>query len=118
MDQRLSASYIFDQMVPKILTEQPDIALRVNAVLGVELVGEGGGYWTLDLTGQPVVERGKTKEPKCTLSADTDVFEELLANGSVRAALEAFKKKRIRANGHLPTILKLERLLMSLVKQQ
>lgn len=117
MQDRLTADYIFNYMVPKILEEQPDIARRINAVLGVELFGEKGGYWTLDLTGKPSVERGKTKEPKCTLSANVDDFEELLSNGSVRTALDAFKKKRIQAKGHLPTILKLERLLMAIVRK-
>ncbi len=117
MQERLTANHIFDHMVPKILAEQPDIARRINAVLGIELTGENGGYWTLDLTGTPGIERGKTKEPKCTLCAHTDDFYELLTNGSVRATLDAFKKKRIQATGHLPTLLKLEVLLRSLSKQ-
>ncbi|HZD60381.1 MAG TPA: SCP2 sterol-binding domain-containing protein [Anaerolineae bacterium] len=116
MQERLTASHIFDYEVPRVLAEQPKIARRVNAVLGIELIGENGGYWTLDLTDNPGVERGRTKEPKCTLSAHVEDFEALLAGGSIRAALEAFKKKRIQATGHLPTILKLEHLLMSLVK--
>lgn len=114
MQEDLTAAHIFDHMVPKILSEQPNIAQRVNAILGIELTGENGGYWTIDLTDTPCVERGKTKEPRCTLSAHVDDFQELLKNGSVRAALDAFKKKRIRASGHLPTILKLEGLLRSL----
>lgn len=118
MEDKLSANYIFDQMVPKILSEQPDIARRVDAVLGIELFGDNGGYWTLDLTNNPTIERGKTKEPKCTLSAHVDDFEHLLLNGSVRAFLDAFKQKRIQASGHLPTILKLERLLSSLTGRQ
>jgi len=121
MQERLTANHIaeqvFDHMVPKILVEQPDIARRVNAVIGIELTGENGGYWTLDLTDTPVIERGKTKEPKCTLTAQVDDFRDLLTNGSVRAALDAFKKKRIQASGHLPTILKLGVLLKSLSKQ-
>lgn len=118
MEDKLSANYIFDQIVPKILSEQPDIALKVNAILGIELVGENGGYWTLDLTDNPTIEKGKTKEPKCTLSAHVEDFEYLLNNGSVRACLDAFKQKRIQASGHLPTILKLERLLSSLTGRQ
>jgi len=121
MQERLTANHIaeqvFDHMVPKILVEQPDIARRVNAVIGIELTGENGGYWTLDLTDTPGIERGKTKEPKCTLTAQGDDFRDLLTNGSVRAALDAFKKKRIQASGHLPTILKLAVLLKSLSKQ-
>ena len=118
MREKLTASYVFDHMVPKILTEQPDIAQRVKAVLGIEILGESGGYWTIDLTDEPKVERGKTKEPKCMLSAHANDFEELISNGSVRAALDAFKKKRIQAKGHLPTILKLERLLMAMVNNR
>ncbi len=116
MQEKLTADQIFDRMVPRILEEQPDIARRVNAVLGIELIGDNGGYWTLDLTANPHIERGKTAEPRCILSAHTRDFEELIENGSVRGALDAFKKKRIRASGHLPTVLKLEGLLMSLVR--
>lgn len=111
-----SARRIFDHEVPRILSERPDIAGKVNAVLGIDLAGEGGGYWTLDLTENPVVERGKTKEPKCTLCAHAADFEALLAEGSLRSALEAFKQKRIRATGHLPTILRLEHLLRGFMK--
>lgn len=118
MNERLTASQVFDHMVPKILAEKPDVAQRINAVLGIEILGDNGGYWTLDLTENPCVEKGRVKEPKCTLSAHSDDFEALLTNGSVRDALDAFKKKRIQASGHLPTILKLERLLSSLGKNR
>lgn len=118
MQERLSAHHVFDHIVPRILDEQPDIARRVNAVLGIELTGDSGGYWTLDLTDTPGIERGRSKEPKCTLSCHKDELEALLANGSFRSALEAFKQKRIQVSGHLPTILKLERLLMSIVNSK
>jgi len=117
MEDKLSANHIFEYEVPRILSEKPEIAEKVNAVLGIELVGDNGGYWTLDLTENPSIEKGKTKEPKCTVCAHVDDFEALIARGSLRATLDAFKKKRIQASGHLPTILKLEHLLLSLGKK-
>ncbi|MBE0447650.1 MAG: SCP2 sterol-binding domain-containing protein [Actinobacteria bacterium] len=117
MQEKLTANHIFDHEIPRILSEKPEIAKRINAVLGIELIGENGGYWTLDLTNNPGIERGRTKEPKCMISAHVEDFEALLAGGSIRTALDAFKKKRIQASGHLPTILKLEFLLTSLVKR-
>lgn len=117
MEENLSAGYVFDHIVPSMLKEQPEIAKRVNAVLGIELIGENGGYWTLDLTDNPAVVRGRSKEPRCTVSAHVEDFEALLAGGSLRDALDAFKKKRIQASGHLPTILKLEHLLVSLARK-
>lgn len=113
-DGRSAGNHFMDCLVPQLLAERPEIARRVDAVIGVELTGEGGGYWTLDLTSAPSIRKGKTKEPAGTLSADVDVFESLVAGASVRDCLEAFKKKRIRATGHLPTILKLEILVRSI----
>ncbi|HEY3374240.1 MAG TPA: SCP2 sterol-binding domain-containing protein [Candidatus Aquicultor sp.] len=114
MQEKLSAEHIFNHTVPQILSDNPQIARKVNAVLGIELTGENGGYWTLDLTENPAIAQGRTKDPKCTLSCHVDDFEALLADGSVRSALEAFKQKRIQAKGHLPTILKLEGLLRAM----
>jgi hypothetical protein len=113
MKRKLTARDVFDCEIPRLLPENPDIARKVNAVIGVEIHGEEGGYWTLDLTEDSAVTRGKTKEPKCTIIAHAEDFEALLEDGSVRDALKAFKEKRIQANGHIPTILKLESLLRS-----
>lgn len=116
MKGKLNARDLFDHEIPKLLPEKPEVAKRINAVVGIELTGEDGGYWTLDLTENLVVERGRTKEPKCTIIAHTDDFEALLAGGSVRDLLQAFKEKRLQTSGHLPTILKLEGLLTSYSK--
>lgn len=117
MEDNFTAQYVFDYAVPRLLSENPQLARKINAVLGIEIIGERGGYWTLDLTGNPVVERGRTKEPKCTVCAYSEDFEALVSGGSVRLALEAFKSKRIQATGHLPTILKLESIIFGLAKR-
>jgi hypothetical protein len=104
---------VFDYEIPRLLPENPDLVKKVNAVIGVEICGEDGGYWTLDLTENCGIDRGKTKEPKCTIVAHAQDFEALLEDGSIRDALKAFKEKRIQASGHIPTILKLESLLRS-----
>jgi hypothetical protein len=115
MRNELSVSDIFDSELPKILPGNLEVAQRINAVIGVEITGDGGGYWTLDFTEYPIIERGRTKEAKCTISATAGDFQALLIGGNIRQALEAFKEKRIQISGHLPTILKLEGLLRSFV---
>jgi hypothetical protein len=111
--KKLTARDVLDYEIPRLLPENPDLVKKVNAVIGVEICGEDGGYWTLDLTENFGVDRGRTKEPKCTIVAHAQDFEALLEDGSIRDALKAFKEKRIQASGHIPTILKLESLLRS-----
>lgn len=115
MQNELSISDIFDHELPRLLPGNLEAVRRIDSVIGVEIIGSG--YWTLDLTENPVIERGKTKEAKCTISATTDDFKMLLANGSTRRLLQAFTEKRIQITGHLPTILKLEGLFRSFMNK-
>ncbi|MCL5291497.1 MAG: SCP2 sterol-binding domain-containing protein [Actinobacteria bacterium] len=112
----LTASYIFDHLAPKFIEDNPGFPCRVNAVVSIDILGEGGGSWTFDLTDNPRVYRGLADDAKCTLTVSASDFYALLAGGSLSDCLEAFKQKRINFRGHLPTALRLERLLVSLAK--
>lgn len=115
---RLTASYIFDHLIPQFIEDHPEFARKVDAVLSVSLEGQEGGEWTIDMTECPQVYRGLSDRAKCTLIMSVEDFHDLLENGGLSDWLRAFKQRKIHFKGHLPTALRLERLFVAMGKDQ
>lgn len=108
MAKQLSASYIFDDFLPALLAERPDVAKQIRAILSVNIYGKDGGKWTGDFISEmPSINKGLDEQAKCTLHISSSDFEWLVASKTVASWLDAFTKRKIRVTGHLPTALRL-----------
>jgi SCP-2 sterol transfer family len=104
------ARAVFEERVPELLAARPDLAERVDALLEVEVTGEGGGLWAIDLRrGTPsAVRPGGDPAAACRIRLGHADFADLLAGR--RRWTDAFVGGRIAIEGDLVTALKLRRL--------
>jgi hypothetical protein len=66
--------------IPALLTQKPDLARDINAVIHFVITGDGGGTWTMDLT-KPTnwVVAGAEGTPKMTVTVSDADFVKIRA---------------------------------------
>ena len=109
------ARTVFEQELPTALAARPDLADRVDAVLQVEIAGEGGGVWTIDLTRDsalPFVRPGEDPAARCRIRIGSEDFAELLDGR--QCWTDAFVRGKIGIAGDLVLALKLRKLFADL----
>lgn len=114
----LSPREIFEQVLPDLARSRPDITKAINAILAIELSGEDGGAWSLDLTGTPAVVEGVCEGARCIIRMEAVNFSNLLKTRRIAPWLTAFTKREIRVEGDMPTVIKLGQMLSAAVKKE
>jgi putative sterol carrier protein len=82
----------FTNWLPNKLKNNPDLVKSINAVYVFDI--DGGGQWTVDLTGEGVVRAGPHDSPGCTVSASKADWEQMLDNPS--AAMMMFMSGKLK----------------------
>jgi len=84
---------ILETEIPKRLTDKPELAKDINAVVHFSITGDGGGDWTLDCTKtEGWVTPGKVGESKMTITAASADFEKII-NKQMNAQMAAMQGK-------------------------
>jgi hypothetical protein len=98
------AKQLFDEMVPKALSQWPEKAKEVNAIYAFKISGDGGGEWTVDLTSDPpTCTPGDTGKAQCTIEVAHDDFKQMLGNPQVGMQLYFQGKLRVTGDPMLAT---------------
>jgi hypothetical protein len=106
---------VFEEEAPRQLARHPELAEQVDALLEVEIAGEGGGVWAVDLRrdhAPPRVSAGPQADPTVRLRIARDDFAERLAGRQRRT--DAFVQGKIAIGGDLVTAIKLRKLFAAL----
>ena len=71
---------ILEVDIPTLLTQKPELAKDINAVIHFVITGDGGGTWTMDLT-KPAgwVAAGAQGTPKMTVTVSDADFVKIRA---------------------------------------
>lgn len=117
MSRRLTVDSIFNELIPSYIDENPEIIKRINSTIGVELKGDNIQKWTINLLDNPGIFSDIKNDVKCYIAVDKKTFESLLNENEIKPWLDAYKLKKITVKGHLPTIIKLERLVSGLASK-
>ena len=71
----MTAKDILETEIPGVLTQKPELAKDINAIIHFNITGDGGGTWTLDLTkGADWLSPGAVGTPKMTITCSSDDF--------------------------------------------
>lgn len=71
----MTSKDILETEIPGVLTQKPELAKDINAIIHFNITGDGGGTWTLDLTkSADWVTQGTSGEPKMTITVSNDDF--------------------------------------------
>ena len=105
----VDASDAFDKQVPAGLLQYPDKAREINAIYAFKIQGEGGGEWTVDLTGDPpTCVRGDSGKAQCTIEIDHEDFKSMLKDPN--AGMQLYFQGKLRVSGDPMLAMKLQQL--------
>lgn len=106
-----SASQLFDEVLPALLSEHAAKAKEVGVVYAFKVTGEGGGEWTVDLKGKiPDIQKGLQAGAGCVVEMAHQDLLTALANPS--KFLQMFLAGKVKVTSGDPMLLmKLQRLL-------
>src|SRR6476619_5213694 len=100
----------FEEKIAQKLVAKPDISKAVNAVYEFNITGDNGGVWTVDLTKEPgVVTPGTTGQAKCTVTASTGDFMNIVS-GKMNAQM-AFMSGKLKIKGDMGLAMKLQKVI-------
>jgi putative sterol carrier protein len=101
---------IFEQKIPERITNNPDKVKGIDAVYEFNITGEGGGIWSLDLTGgKKEVVTGSTGRARCTITMAADDFVQMVS-GNLNPQM-AFMGGKLKVAGDMGLALKLGNIL-------
>ncbi len=102
----MSGKEIFEVQIPAKLIKNADKVSGIKAIYEFNLTGDGGGIWSLDLTGPTgKVVDGSTGKANCTVTISTDNLADLLS-GSLNPQM-AFMTGKLKVAGDMGLAIKL-----------
>jgi hypothetical protein len=103
------AHEFFDQRVPDALAKNPDKAKEVNAIYFFKITGEGGGEWTVDLTGDPpTCESGDKGSAQCKIEVAHEDFKAMF--GDPQIGMQLYFQGKLKVSGDPMLATKLQQL--------
>lgn len=106
----MTGQELVTQYVEPLLKAQVDRLTALNALIQVELTGEGGGKWLIDATkNPPILTAGESASAVSTISMDIELFRKILQKET--QAPMAFMTGQIKVAGSLGTAIKFGQIL-------
>jgi len=103
-----SAKEIFEKQIPNRLSENPDLAGKINATYKFTVQGDGGGTWFVDLTQGSGVISESDADANCSITiGDKDLVD--VVNGKLNAQM-AFMSGKLKVAGDMALAMKLTQL--------
>jgi putative sterol carrier protein len=101
---------IFEQKIPEKLKTNADKLATNNAIYEFNITGDGGGVWSIDLSGpDKKVVSGSTGNAKCTVTVAANDFSDMI-DGKLNAQM-AFMTGKLKVAGDMGLALKLGSIL-------
>jgi hypothetical protein len=95
----MTTKQLFEEILPRILRDNPERAQELGGAIAFHLGGQGGGIWTIDPTAQPPrVVAGPGTGAVCTVTAQAVDFEAMLEEP--KAALRLYQEGKIQVTGN------------------
>lgn len=105
---KVSPKDIFEKAFPALFEKAGEFAKQVGASYQFNILGEGGGFWVVDLK-VPEVREGRERDTNCVIEMETEVFADFV-NGRLNVT-EAMKEGELRISGEPNYIIALGHLM-------
>ncbi len=100
---------LFNETLTQGLQKHADTAKTMDATFQINVTGEGGGNWFIDVTSSgPSVEQ-TSKEATCTVEISAEDFEALYSN-PLQQGMALFMAGKIKISGDMSKIMSLQKL--------
>ena len=105
---KVSPEDIFGKAFPALFEKSADFVKQIGASYQFNILGEGGGFWVVDLK-VPEVREGREQKTDCVIEMDTETFDEFMS-GKLEAT-EAMEDGVLRINGNPDLIIALGHIM-------
>ncbi|MBW2731070.1 MAG: SCP2 sterol-binding domain-containing protein [Deltaproteobacteria bacterium] len=106
----MDAKTLFDDRLPKIISEDPQKAKEVNAIYVFNVTGDGGGTWTIDLKSDaPGVSQGDTGSADCTIELSNEDLGKIIEDPG--AGMQLFFEGKLKVDGDPMLATKMQEVL-------
>src|SRR5687767_15982348 len=101
---------LFNEDVPKAIAKNPDAAKQIGAKYQINISGEGGGEWFIDVSDSgPKAEQGNPGSADCTISMSVQDFHVLQENPKENG-MKLFFAGKLKVAGNQMLAMKLPNL--------
>ena len=101
---------LFNEEIPAALTKHAEEAKKVGATFQMNITGEGGGEWFIDLTPSgPSSQAGNPGGADCTLTISAEDFQKLHENPDANG-MQLFFSGKLKVTGNQMLAMKLKKL--------
>ncbi|AUX21709.1 SCP-2 sterol transfer family protein [Sorangium cellulosum] len=101
---------LFNEELPAALAKNPDAAKQIGAKYQLNVTGEGGGEWFLDLTDAgPKAEAGNPGSADVTITVSSEDFQKLYENPQANS-MQLFFAGKLKVTGNQMLAMKLPKL--------
>ncbi len=103
-------SYFEEKIANKVKTSSPEEREKINAIYEFNITGDNGGVWTVTiLKDAGTVEAGSKGNAKCTVTASSAYFMNIVA-GKMNAQM-AFMSGKLKIKGDMGLAMKLQKVM-------
>lgn len=101
---------LFNEEIPAKLKEHADQAKQVGAKYQINVTGEGGGEWFIDVSDSgPKIEKGTPGGENCTITLTAEDFQKLHENPQANG-MQLFFAGKLKVAGDQMMAMKLNKL--------
>jgi putative sterol carrier protein len=101
---------LFNEELPAALAKNPDQAKQIGAKYQINIAGEGGGEWYIDVSDSgPKAEKGNPGTADCTISITSEDFQKLHENPQANG-MQLFFSGKLKVAGNQMLAMKLQKL--------
>jgi putative sterol carrier protein len=101
---------LFNETLPSGIAQHPDAARQVSATFQLNITGDGGGEWYIDLkSNPPSAVAGNPGGADCTITIATEDFQKLHENPQANG-MQLFFAGKLKVTGNQMLAMKLSKL--------
>ena len=101
---------LFNDELPSMLAKHPDQAKQIGAKFQMNVTGDGGGEWFIDVSDSgPKAEKGNPGGADCTITISAEDFQKLHENPQANG-MQLFFAGKLKVSGNQMLAMKLQKL--------
>ena len=100
---------LFNEEISAAIAKNPEGAKQVGATFQMNITGDGGGEWFIDLKDSPSIKAGNPGGADCTITIATEDFQKLHENPQANG-MQLFFAGKLKVAGNQMLAMKLQKL--------
>jgi putative sterol carrier protein len=103
---------LFNTTIPALIEKNPDGAKTIGAIFYLDITGDGGGQWTINLKDTPACVPGDAGTSECQITITAEDWTALRNAGPMiqQQAMQLFFSGKLKVGGNQALAMKLGKL--------